>query len=69
MSGATRAVALDIPKTFDRVWPAGLLHNLTSYGIAGQIFGLISSFVSNRWLRVVLVGTSSQNYPVNVRVP
>ena len=53
-SGATRAVALDISKAFDRVWHAGLLHKLKSYGISGQIFGLISSFLSNRWLRVVL---------------
>ena len=30
--GATRAVALDISKTFDRVWHAGLLHKLKSYG-------------------------------------
>ena len=49
-SGATRAVALDISKAFDRVWHAGLLHKLRSYGISGQIFGLISSFLSNRRL-------------------
>ena len=49
-SGATRAVALDISKAFDRVWHAGLLHKLRSYGISGQIFGLVSSFLSNRWL-------------------
>ena len=30
-----------------------------SYGISGQIFGLISSFVSNRRLRVVLDGKFS----------
>ena len=64
-SGPTRAVALDISKTFDRVWHAGLLPKLKSYGISGQIFGLISSFLSNRWLRVVLDGKSSQEYPVN----
>ena len=68
-SGATRAVALDISKVFDRVWHAGLLHKLKSYGISGQIFGLISSFLSNRQLRVVLDGKSSQEYPVNVGVP
>ena len=39
------------------------------YGISGQIFGLISSFLSNRRLRVVLNGKSSQEYPVNVGVP
>ena len=68
-SGATRAVALDISKAFDRVWPAGLLHKLKSYGISGQIFGLISSFLSNRWLRVALDSESSQEYPVNAGVP
>ena len=47
-SGATRAVALDISKAFDKVWHAGLLHKLKSYGISGLIFGLISSFLSNR---------------------
>ena len=64
-SGATRAVALDISKAFDRVWHAGLLHKLKSYGISGQIFSLISSFLSNRRLPVVLDGKSSQEYPVN----
>ena len=33
-SGATRAVALDISKTFDRVWNPDLLHKLKSYGIS-----------------------------------
>ena len=46
-SRATRAVALDISKAFDRVWHAGLHHTLQSYGISGQIFGLISSILSN----------------------
>ena len=45
-SGATRAVALDISKAFDRVWYAGLLHKLKFYGISVQIFGFISSFHS-----------------------
>ena len=67
-SGVTRAVALDISKAFDRVWHAGLLHKLKSYGILGQMFGLISSFLSNRRLRVVLDGKSSQEYPVNAGV-
>ena len=68
-SGTTRAVPLDISKAFDRVWHAGLLHKLKSYGISGQIFGLISSFLSNRWLRVVLDGKSSQEDPVNAGIP
>ena len=68
-SGATQTVALDISKAFDRVWHTGLLHKLKSYGISGQIFGLISSFLSNRRLRVVLDGKSSQEYPVNAGFP
>ena len=68
-SGATRAAALDISKAFDRVWHADLLQKLKSYGISGQIFGLISSFLSNRLLWVVLDGKSSQEYPVNAGVP
>ena len=68
-SGATRAVALDISKAFDRVWHAGLLHKRKSYGISGQIFGLISSFLSNRLPRVVLDKKFSQEYPVNAGFP
>ena len=36
--------------------------------ILGQIFGLTSSFFSNRWLQVVLDGKSSQEYPINAGV-
>ena len=32
-SEATQTVALDISKAFDRVWHAGLVHKLKSYGI------------------------------------
>ena len=42
--------------------------NLRSYGISGEIFGLISSFLSNRQLGVVLDGKSSQEYAVNAGV-
>ena len=67
-SGATRAVALDISKAFDRVWHA-CLHKIKSFGISGQIFGLISSFLSNRWLWSVLDGKSLQEHPVSAGVP
>ena len=68
-SRPTRVVALDISKAFHRVWHAGLLHKLKSYGISCRIFGLISSFLSNRRLRVVPDGKSSQEYLVNTGVP
>ena len=65
---ATRAVVLDVSKTFDRDWHTCLPHKLKSYGISGQIFGFISC-LSNRQLLVVLGGNPSQEYPVNVGVP
>ena len=58
-SGATRAVTLDISKAFHRVWHAGLLHKLKSYGISGQILYLISSCLWCLWF-LVLDGKSSQ---------
>ena len=68
-SGAARAVARDISKDFDRVRHAVLLQKLRFYGISGRTFGLISSFLSNRRLWVVLDGKSPQEYPVNAGVP
>ena len=62
-------MALNISKTFDRVWHAGLLHRLKCYGISAQIFGLISSFLANRQLRMVLKCKSSQECLVNAGVP
>ena len=67
-SKATRVVTLDISKAFDRVWHADIYHKLRSYGLSGQIFGLIS-FLSNRHFRVVLGRKSSQEYPVDAGVP
>ena len=61
-------MALDKSMAFDRVWHAGLLHKLNSYGISGQILGL-SSFPSNRQLRMVLDGKDSEGYPLNAEVP
>ena len=40
MSYASKAVVLNISKTFDRVWHASLLHRLKSYRILDQLFGI-----------------------------
>ena len=68
-SQATWAVARDISKSFDRVWDAGLLHKLKSYGISGHVFGPILSFLFKRRLQVVLDGKFLQEYPVNAEFP
>ena len=60
-SGATQAVAIDISTNLT-------FFKLKSDGISGLIFGLISSFLSNRQLRVILDGKPSQEYPVHVGV-
>ena len=60
-SEATRALALDISHAFDRVWHVGLLHKLKSYRISGEIFDIISSFLSNRQLWVALDGNLYMN--------
>ena len=67
--GATWAVVLDISKAFDRIWHAGLLQKLNSYGILGRVFSLILLFISYRWFWVVLDGKSCYEYPINVGVP
>ena len=67
-SGATPVVAFDVTKDFSRVWLAGRLHKLTSYGILCRVFCIISSFLSSRWLRAVLNGKFSQDSPVNAAV-
>ena len=56
-------MVLDISKAFDRVWHAGLLHKLKEFQVRSD------SFLSNRWVLVVLDGKSLQEYPVIAGVP
>ena len=67
-SGATRAVIY--PKLSTRCdMPVFSTNFFTFYGISGKIFVLISSFLSNRQLWVVLDGKSSQEYSIKSGVP
>lgn len=59
---ATRAEALDISRAFRRVLNAVFLRKPKSCRIIGEIFDLISSFLSNGWIGVVLDGMSSQEF-------
>ena len=54
--GATRVVALDISKAFERVCYAGTLHKLKSYEWI-------------LWIQVAFDGKCSHKYPVNAGVP
>ena len=65
----TRAVFLDISKAFDKVWHEGLLYKLHCSYIDGNLLNLLSSFLSNRFQRVVLNGTHSDWLPLKSGVP
>ena len=65
----TRAVFLDISKAFDKVWHEGLLFKLRCSGIDGNLHRLLSSFLTNRYQRVVLNGTKSEWLPLKSGVP
>ena len=47
-SKETRAIFLDLSKTFDRVWHKGLIHKLRSNSISGNMFALVRNFLRGR---------------------
>ncbi len=63
------AVYFDFAKAFDSVPHQRLLRKIRSFGIDGQIFDWISSFLSNRKQRVVLNGYKSSWSKVSSGVP
>ena len=65
----TRAIFLDISKAFERVWHEGLIHKLKSNGIHGKLLDFFIDYISNRYQRVVLNGTTSEWRRVNKGVP
>ena len=69
VSGEARAIALDISKAFDKVWHRGLLHKLQAYGVSGKVLAIIKSFLSDRSIKVVLGGYSSEEHSINAGVP
>ena len=55
-----RGVFLDLSKAFDKVWHDGLLYKLRRMGICGKYFGLIDSFLPDRFQRVLPNGQISK---------
>ena len=64
-----RVVFSDISKAFDRVWHAGLLTKLSSFGITGQLNNWFSNYLSGRAQRVVLGREQSVLMPIKAGVP
>ena len=55
-----RGAFLDFSKAFDKVWHDALLYKLRRMGICLKYFGLIDSFLSDRFQRVLLNGQTSK---------
>ena len=64
-----RGVFLDLSKAFDKVWHDGLLYKLRCMGICGEYLGLIDSFLSGRFQRVLLNGQTSKWSQIKAGVP
>ena len=67
--GESFVVALDISKAFDRVWHRSLLAKLPSFGFTPSLCNLISSFLSDRFISVVVDGATSSPFPISSGVP
>ena len=65
----SKVVALDISKTFDRVWHQGLISKVKSSGVGNTFIRWLSNFVRNRSIRLVIDGIISNLYIVNSEVP
>ena len=64
-----RAVFLDISKAFDNVWHKGLLAKLKSTGINGPLLQWFESYLTERYQRVTIEGTSSDWARIEAGVP
>ncbi|KAL0821757.1 hypothetical protein ABMA28_005179 [Loxostege sticticalis] len=67
--GEAIAVSLDISKAFDRVWHASLLSKLPAYGIPAGFCNWVADFLSERSIRVVIDGCSSELMAIDAGVP
>ena len=68
-SGQVDMLVLDFAKTFDTVAHKRLLGKLESYGIDGNLYGGIQSFLEGRTQRVVVDGETSGPASVKSGVP
>ena len=60
---------LYMSKSFDKVWHQRLIYKLRQVGISGEVLTLISSFLNNRFQRIILNGHLSDLPPVKAAVP
>ena len=65
----TDIAILDFSKAFDTVPHDRLLHKLEGYGIRGELSRWLSSFLTQRRMKVIVEGQHSQDVPVDSGVP
>ena len=61
-------VSLDIQSAYDRVWHAGLLRKLATFGIPSDLLGWIGAFLADR-VAHVRVGSSVESRHLDLGVP
>ena len=64
-----RDVFLDISKAFDKVWHEGLLYNLETYSVKGEVLNPLHNYIHERYQRVVLNGQASSWELIKSGVP
>ena len=64
-----RALFLDIPKVFDKVWHDGLIFKLKQNGVSGSLLMFFQNYLNNRKRRVVLNGSYTSYFTVESGVP
>ena len=69
MGKQTDVILMDIAKAFDKVPHNRLRHKLEWYGVAGNAYRWISSFLSERYQRVTIDNVSSDFVAVTSGVP
>ena len=62
-------VFLDQSRAFDRIFHDGLKLKLSGIGINGALYNLLSSYLDNRRIRVVLNGQKSRWFKITAGVP
>ena len=67
--GESFVVGLDISKAFDRAWHRGLISKLPSFGFPPSLCSLISSFLYDHSISVIVDGSTSIPFPINSCVP
>ena len=67
--GESFVIALDTSKAFDRAWYKAVLSKLPAYSFTPSFCKLFSSFLSNRFIPVVVDGATSASFLVSIGVP